>query len=107
MAPKRISLAEASRVTGRMLSADDAKQYDTTPPTLKDLSEHLFFSPGDGRIWLNDQRMVLMRSTTMGVLRKELVSMLGMEQTRGLLTRAGYVSGVRDAELVREQWGTE
>jgi len=87
-----------------MFSADDAKQYDTTPPTLRDLSDHLFFSPGDGRIWLNDQRMVLIRSTILGVLRKELVSMLGMEQTRGLLTRAGYVSGVRDAELVREQW---
>jgi two-component system, NtrC family, response regulator HydG len=104
MATKRISLAEASRVTGRMLSAGDAKQYDETSPTLHDLSEHLFFSPGDGRIWLNDQRMLLMRSTTLGVLRKELVSTLGMEQARSLLTRAGYVSGVRDAEMVREQW---
>ena len=104
MAPKRISLAEASRMTGRMLSADEARQFDETPPTLRDLSEHLFFSPGDGRIWLNDQRMLLMRSATLGILRKELVSTLGMEQARGLLTRAGYVSGVRDAEMVREQW---
>jgi DNA-binding NtrC family response regulator len=104
MASKRISLAEVSRVTGSMLSADEAKQYDETPPTLSDLSEHLFFSPGDGRIWLNDQRMLLMRSSSMGVLRKELVSMLGMEKTRGLLTRTGYVSGMRDAEMVREQW---
>jgi transcriptional regulator with GAF, ATPase, and Fis domain len=101
---KRISLAEASRVTGRMLCADQVRQYDETPPTLKDLSEHLFFSPGDGRIWLNDQRMLLMRSSTFGILRKELVSELGMEKARGLLTRAGYVSGVRDAEMVREQW---
>jgi DNA-binding NtrC family response regulator len=30
--------------------------------------------------------------------------MLGIERVRGLLTRTGYVSGVRDAELVREQW---
>lgn len=104
MDPKRISLAEASRVTGRMLSADEARQFDETPPTLGDLAEHLFFSPGDGRIWLNDKRMVLMHSSTLGVLRKELVSLLGMEKARALLTRAGYVSGMRDAELVREQY---
>jgi DNA-binding NtrC family response regulator/predicted hydrocarbon binding protein len=101
---ERISLAEASRVTGRMLSADEARQYDETPPTLRDLSEHLFFSLGDGRIWLNDQRMLLMRSSSLGIIRKELVSMIGMEQARSLLTRAGYVSGVRDAEMVREKW---
>jgi DNA-binding NtrC family response regulator len=101
---KRISLAEASRLTDSMFSADETKQYNETPPTLKDLSEHIFFSPGDGRIWLNDQRMLLMRSSSMGVLRKEMVSMLGLERTRGLLTRTGYVSGMRDAELVREQW---
>jgi two-component system, NtrC family, response regulator HydG len=101
---KRISLAEASRMTGRMLSADKARQFDETPPTLSDLAEYLSFSPGDGRIWLNDQRMLLMRSSTLGIMRKELVSLLGMEQARGLLTRIGYATGVRDAEMVREQW---
>jgi len=73
-------------------------------PSLRDLTECLFFSPGDGRIWLNDQRMLLMRNSTLGVLRKELISTLGIERARGLLTRAGYASGVRDAELVRDQW---
>jgi transcriptional regulator with GAF, ATPase, and Fis domain len=104
MTSERISLAEASRITERMLSEDETKQLNEITPTLGDLSEHLFFSPGDGRIWLNDQRMLLMRSSSMGVLRKELISMLGMEQARGLLTRTGYVSGMRDAEMVREQW---
>jgi transcriptional regulator with GAF, ATPase, and Fis domain/predicted hydrocarbon binding protein len=87
-----------------MLPENLSKQQDDAPPTLQDLTEHLFFSPGDGRIWLNDQRMLLIRSSTLGVLRKELISKLGIEQARGLLTRAGYASGVRDAELVREQW---
>jgi two-component system, NtrC family, response regulator HydG len=104
MKSSRISLAEVSRTTGRVLSPEDARNLEEQAPTLQDLSEQLFFSPGDGRIWLNDQRMVLMRSATLGVLRKELVSTLGMEKARGLLTRAGYVSGVRDAELVRDQW---
>ncbi len=104
MKSSRISLAEVSRTTGRVLSQEDARHIEEQPPTLQDLSEQLFFSPGDGRIWLNDQRMILMRSATLGVLRKELISTLGMEKARGLLTRAGYVSGVRDAELVRDQW---
>jgi transcriptional regulator with GAF, ATPase, and Fis domain len=101
---KRISLAEASRMTGGLLCADETREFNETSPTLRDLAEHLFFSPGDGRIWLNDQRMLLMRSSSFGILRKELVAELGMEKARGLLTRAGYVSGVRDAEMVREQW---
>ena len=104
MAAERISLAEVSQATGAMLSPKDAKQFDEATPTLRDLTECLYFSPGDGRIWLNDQRMVLMRNTALGVLRKELISTLGVDRARGLLMRTGYVSGVRDAELVREQW---
>jgi Transcriptional regulator containing PAS, AAA-type ATPase, and DNA-binding domains len=73
-------------------------------PMLRELTECLFFSPGDGRIWLNDQRMILMRNSTMGVFRKEIISTMGMDQARGLLTRAGYAAGARDAELVRDQW---
>ncbi len=103
MPPKRISLAEASGATGRLLPEDKTRLLEDHKPTLNDFAEHLFFSPGDGRIWLNDQRMILMRSGTMGVLRKELVSSLGMQKARGLLTRASYFSGVRAAELVREQ----
>jgi DNA-binding NtrC family response regulator/predicted hydrocarbon binding protein len=68
------------------------------------LTECLFFSPGDGRIWLDDQRMLLMRNSTYGQLRNELVSTLGVEGARGLLTRVGYASGMRDAQLVREKW---
>ena len=73
-------------------------------PTLRDLTETLVFSPGDGRIWLNDQRIVLWRSSTYGALRRELIASLGHEQARSLLTRVGFAAGVRDAELVRNMW---
>ncbi|WP_280807693.1 sigma-54-dependent Fis family transcriptional regulator [Variovorax boronicumulans] len=73
-------------------------------PTIADISECLFFSPGDGRIWLQDQRMVLLHTEALGSLRRELIDSLGQEKARGLFTRAGYVSGARDAQLVREQW---
>ncbi|HEY9096811.1 MAG TPA: sigma-54-dependent Fis family transcriptional regulator [Hydrogenophaga sp.] len=73
-------------------------------PTVADLTECLFFSPGDGRIWLQDQRMVLLHSEALGSLRRELIESIGLDKARGLLTRAGYVSGARDAQLVRNQW---
>jgi hypothetical protein len=73
-------------------------------PRLEDITECLFFSPGDGRIWLNDQRMMLMHTRSFGSLRRELIDALGLERARGLLTRAGYESGARDAQLVRERW---
>jgi hypothetical protein len=101
----RISLAEVARQTGAMLRRGDMSHFDQgQAPTLADLTESLFFSPGDGRIWLNDQRMVLLHSSALGNLRRELVDTLGLDRARGLLTRAGYVSGARDAQLVRERW---
>jgi two-component system response regulator HydG len=103
--PPRISLAEVARQTGTMLRRGDSKHFvEGQAPTMGDLTESLFFSPGDGRIWLNDQRMLLLHSSAVGHLRRELIDTLGMERARGLLTRAGYVSGARDAQLVRERW---
>ena len=96
----RISLAEASRTTGALMRRGEPSPLDAVEsPRLEDIAECLFFSPGDGRIWLNDQRMVLMHSSSLGNLRRELIDSLGIERARGLLTRAGYESGARDAQL--------
>ncbi|WP_311224109.1 MULTISPECIES: sigma 54-interacting transcriptional regulator [unclassified Acidovorax] len=107
-ARERISLAEMARQSGAVLRRGDSGHFSWSgseaAPTLADLTESLFFSPGDGRIWLNDQRMVLIHSSAMGHMRRELIDTLGQASARGLLTRAGYVSGARDAQLVRERW---
>ncbi|MBQ0930225.1 sigma-54-dependent Fis family transcriptional regulator [Ideonella alba] len=99
----RVSLAEVSRRTGALMRRGDAAAVQDRPQ-LSDITECLFFSPGDGRIWLNDQRMVLMHTRSLGTLRRELIDTLGLERARGLLTRTGYQSGERDAQLVRERW---
>jgi len=77
--------------------AVDAKCY----PDIADLMARLHFAPGDGRIWLDDQRMMLIHTSAMGVLRRELIEGLGIERARGLLTRMGYNSGGHDADLAR------
>lgn len=100
----RVSLAELSR-TGAVMARGQPSPLDSSQsPRLSDIAECLFFSPGDGRIWLNDQRMVLLHSRALGSLRRELIDSLGLARARGLLTRAGYESGARDAQLVRERW---
>ena len=100
--PPRLSLAalQASLLQSRSSADID----EGAAPTQRDLAETLSFSPGDGRIWMNDQRMLLWRSSTYGSLRRELIASLGQEQARSLLTRVGYAAGARDAELVRRMW---
>jgi DNA-binding NtrC family response regulator len=103
--PSRVSLADAARLSGALLQRGDSAELDTgAAPTLADLAECLFFSPGDGRIWLNDQRMLLVHAAAIGALRRELIDCVGAQRARRLLTRAGYASGARDAELVRQRW---
>ncbi len=75
---------------------------DAGYPDIKDLASRLHFSPVDGRIWLDDCRMILLRTEAFGALRQELIESLGIESARGLLTRMGYLAGSKDAALARK-----
>ncbi len=75
---------------------------DQTFAGIRELAERLHFSPTDGRIWLDDSRMILLRTEAFGALRQELIESLGQEAARGLLTRMGYLCGSRDAALARK-----
>ncbi|NDY93444.1 sigma-54-dependent Fis family transcriptional regulator [Ideonella livida] len=67
-----------------------------------ELVSRLHFDAREGHIWLNDQRMLLLHNSAMGVLRRELIEGLGRDQARGLITRMGYHCGAHDAELARK-----
>jgi two-component system response regulator HydG len=71
-------------------------------PDIRDLADRLHFSPTDGRIWLDDSRMILLRTEAFGALRQELIESLGVESARGLLTRMGYLAGSKDSALARK-----
>ncbi|MBX3680794.1 MAG: XylR N-terminal domain-containing protein, partial [Rhodocyclaceae bacterium] len=70
-------------------------------PDLADLLARLHFSTSDGRIWLDEQRMLLVHASALGTLRKEMIETLGLDVARGFLTRMGYHSGVQDAQMAR------
>jgi DNA-binding NtrC family response regulator len=67
--------------------------------TRDDLRAQVHFCVETGQIWLHEHRMLLIHAEAQALLRKGLIDSLGMDRTRVLLTRMGYESGVRDAEL--------
>ena len=71
-------------------------------PNIVDLMGRLHFSTSDGRIWLDDQRMLLVHAKALGALRKELIAHVGTDAARGYMTRMGYSAGVCDAQLARK-----
>jgi DNA-binding NtrC family response regulator/predicted hydrocarbon binding protein len=81
-------------------------QRSAALPSIDDLIARIHFDPKEGRIWLDDQRMLLLHTSTLRVLRQELIETLGMDKARGLITRVGYNSGSQDAELARKLRGS-
>jgi DNA-binding NtrC family response regulator len=67
----------------------------------EDLRAQVHFCAETGQIWLHEHRMLLVHAEAQASLRKDLIDTLGMDRAQGLLTRMGYSSGVRDAELAR------
>lgn len=68
-------------------------------PVAEDLISQIRFDSVGGKIWLDEQRMILIHSSVMGLLRKELIQTMGVERAKGFLMRFGYHTGWRDAEL--------
>ena len=80
----------------------DNSASQTALPACDDLIARIRFDTQEGRIWLDDQRMLLLHSSAWGVLRQELIEALGIDAARGLITRIGYNSGANDADLARK-----
>ncbi len=109
----RRSPAQAARRTPRgaeavagdrrpILSPEQIKAESVRFPDMADLLGRLRFSTSDGRIWLDDQRMLLVHAKAMGSLRRDLIEALGTEMARGFMTRMGYHAGVHDAQMARK-----
>ena len=76
-------------------------------PQSNDLRKLVRFSAEDGTIWLAESRMLLLHAAALAGLRKELIDSVGQEHARRILTRMGYASGARDAELAKKIRGTQ
>lgn len=68
----------------------------------QDLTDQIRFLSSEGKIWLGEQRMLLMAVSAMGAFRREMVNSMGVERAKGFFLRLGYQSGLKDAELARK-----
>lgn len=69
---------------------------------MTDLLNTFAFEPERAEITLNGRRMVLTDNLGLGIMRRELVSALGYERARGMMSRMGYGIGAADAQLAME-----
>jgi two-component system response regulator HydG len=74
-----------------------------------DIHELLHFLPEGGIITFAGERVLLLDAVALGLLRKELITTLGMTAARLVLTRFGYAHGWRVAETLRKgfPWDSE
>ncbi len=67
-----------------------------------DLKEFLAAPEGGGLLRFAGERALLLDAAALGLLRRELIELLGERAARGLLTRFGYAHGWRTAETLRD-----
>ena len=90
-------------VRGKPIVDPESVEHDKLRfPDFSDLLARLRFSTSDGRIWLDDQRMLLIHAKSLGTLRREMIEALGIDVARGFMTRMGYHAGVHDAQMARK-----
>ncbi|MGE0673654.1 MAG: sigma 54-interacting transcriptional regulator [Methylibium sp.] len=89
-----------------MRSAKPAMPRGWTPGSsgIEDLAASVHFAFDEARIWLGEERMLLMHSSALGSLRRQLIETLGWERARGVLTRMAFASGQRDAEMMLRRY---
>ncbi|RBP03058.1 regulatory Fis family protein [Roseiarcus fermentans] len=96
-------MSKASRLDGpRGADAPPSSPTQGAAGGFFDLVGRLHFSTADGRIWLDDQRMLLLNARSLGRLRRDMIDTVGFETARGLMTRMGYFAGVTDARMARK-----
>nr|AZZ88817.1 MphR [Acinetobacter venetianus] len=85
-----------------MPKAKDVKVYKQIleqNKDIQDLLDKIIFDTEHGQIWFDENRMLLMHTSILGFLRKDLFNMLGLERTKHFFIRCGYQAGMRDAEV--------
>jgi len=63
------------------------------------LSRQIRFQDSDGKIWFEEQRVLLLQLGALAEFRKEQIETVGLERAKGFFMRLGYSLGKKDAQL--------
>lgn len=76
--------------------------------TQLDLKQLLRADASEGKLFINSHRMVLIPTSALGMIQRDLVNTMGMERAKGFLLRYGYAWGQNDAVFIRamSSWET-
>jgi len=70
-------------------------------PDINDLSRLIRFQTDQGKIWVGEQRSILMTLPALAGFRREVLHSLGLERSKGFFMRLGYQNGLKDGEMAR------
>jgi two-component system response regulator HydG len=68
-------------------------------PAASTMLESFHVDMENGVVWLGDRRVLVLQASWLLDLRSSLVDAIGYEGARAVMTRLGYLAGVRDAQL--------
>jgi len=74
----------------------------TPQPHPGDVVSQIKFSAEEGKVWLNEQRIILFSLAALGKFRKEVFDTIGPERCKAFFIRLGYQVGILDGELARQ-----
>ncbi len=69
---------------------------------LDNVTPELSFAITEGKIWLNEQRIVLFSQMALGKFRSEVYETLGLDRAKAFFLRLGFQLGKLDGELARK-----
>src|SRR6218665_3770053 len=104
--PKKACAVKISRIRANTAQrpGDPVEPHLNYPPDA-DLRKLLRFEPDSGAIWFGERRMVLLHTAALSALRSDLITSVGTDHARRLLTRMGYASGLHDAGFANKTRG--
>src|SRR6218665_909671 len=104
--PKKACEVKISRIRANTAQrpGDPVEPHLNYPPDA-DLRKLLRFEPDSGAIWLGERRMVLLHTAALSALRRDLITSVGTDHARRLLTRMGYASGLHAAGFANKPRG--
>ncbi len=69
---------------------------------LEEVTPQLSFAIAEGKVWLNEQRIMLFSQTALGKFRSEVYRTIGHDRAKAFFLRLGFQLGVLDGELARK-----
>lgn len=68
---------------------------------LENVTPQLSFAISEGKVWLNEQRIMLFSQAALGKFRREVFDTIGLERAKPFFLRLGFQLGRLDGELAR------